>query len=242
MGKKSKGPSIGTRMSLGGYDDLLDKYDVQGPSFGRGGNEYRSPEDVERDLLKAAAGHGATINTLQSAALSGKKKAQDLIKNGFQNIGDLTNVENFFEKSAKRHGMGGDFSSPSDYVGLSYSMAQRDRRKLLEDLEPEEVEEEKVKKPVEPIEVNMPYHVAQSAASVDSFHANMGDLFDGRTRGEFAQKLKDDYVGRLTEYSDTHIAGEEPWMKGPSTEEGQDDMQQDTAVMPYAAAGIIGLY
>ena len=120
---------IGTRMSLGGYDDLLDKYDVQGPSFGRGGNEYRSPEDVEKDLLKAAAGHAGTVNALQSAALSGKKKAQDLIKDGFQSIDDLTNVENFLQKSAKRHGMGGDFSSPSDFVGLSLKMAERDRRK-----------------------------------------------------------------------------------------------------------------
>ena len=33
------------------------------------------------------------------------------------------------EKAAKRHGQGGDFSSGSDYMGLTQSMVERDRAK-----------------------------------------------------------------------------------------------------------------
>jgi len=134
MGKKNKGGINATRLILGGYDRELERFGVEGFRYGgkaqeMTGKEYRSEKDVEKDLLKAAAGDASFVNALQSAAMSGKGKAKKILDKGLQNVGDLTNANNFLEKSAKRHGQGGSFSSPSDHMGLAYSMAKRDRAK-----------------------------------------------------------------------------------------------------------------
>ena len=67
--------------------------------------------------------------TIEAAAMSGKKKAIKLQKKGFKDVGDVRKWQNFSEKAAKRHGQGGDFSSDSDYMGLTKSMVIRDRNK-----------------------------------------------------------------------------------------------------------------
>ena len=128
---KSDGPSIHSRMNLGGYDRELKRYGVAGPQFGRSdaGQEYRSAQDVEKELIDAARNDYDTRRTLEAAALSGKGKAQKILDSGFKSIDDVTNASNFMEKSAKRHGQGGDFSSASDYMGLTQSMVERDRDK-----------------------------------------------------------------------------------------------------------------
>ena len=123
-----------SRMLLGGYDRELERYGVEGPRFGgraqeMTGKSYRSAEDVEKDIINAARNDYDLRRTVEAAALSGKKKAIDLQKNGFNSIDDVTNWGNFSEKAAKRHGQGGDFSSASDYMGLTKSMVQRDRAK-----------------------------------------------------------------------------------------------------------------
>ena len=131
MGKKSDGPSMHTRMLLGGYDRELERYGVKGPQFGRSdrGQEYRSAEDVEKDLIDAARNDYDLRRTVEAAAMSGKKKAIKLQKKGFKSIDDITNWGNFSEKAAKRHGQGGAFDSASDYMGLTRSMVERDREK-----------------------------------------------------------------------------------------------------------------
>ena len=126
-----------SRMLLGGYDRELERYGVEGPRFGgraqeMTGKSYRSAEDVEKDIINAARNDYDLRRTVEAAALSGKKKAIDLQKKGFNSIDDVTNWGNFSEKAAKRHGQGGDFSSASDYMGLTKSMVQRDRRKFTE--------------------------------------------------------------------------------------------------------------
>ena len=123
-----------SRMLLGGYDRELERYGVEGPRFGgraqeMTGKSYRSAEDVEKDIINAARNDYDLRRTVEAAALSGKKKAINLQKNGFNSIDDVTNWGNFSEKAAKRHGQGGDFSSASDYMGLTKSMVQRDRNK-----------------------------------------------------------------------------------------------------------------
>ena len=140
MGKKNKGGINATRLILGGYDREMERFGVDGMQMGgrasqMSGKEYRSEKDVEKDLLKAAAGDASFVNALQSAAMSGKGKAKKILDKGIKNIGDLTNANNFLEKAAKRHGQGGSFSSPSDRMGLAYSMAKRDRNKMIEGLE-----------------------------------------------------------------------------------------------------------
>ena len=69
---------------------------------------------------------------MEASAMSGKKKANKLLDKGFKNIDDVQKWQNFSEKAAKRHGQGGDFSSASDYMGLTQSMVERDRRKQTE--------------------------------------------------------------------------------------------------------------
>ena len=131
MGKKNKGGKIdATRLLLGGYDRELERFGVKGMQFGRSsaGQEYRSPEDVEKDVIDAARNDYDLRRTLEAAA-SGKGKGKKILDKGFKNIGDVTNAANFSEKAAKRHGQGGDFSSASDYMGLTQSMVERDRRK-----------------------------------------------------------------------------------------------------------------
>ena len=80
-------------------------------------------------MINAARNDYDLRRTLEAAAMSGKGKAQKLLDKGFKNAGDITKAMNFSEKAAKRHGQGGDFSSASDYMGLTQSMVERDRAK-----------------------------------------------------------------------------------------------------------------
>ena len=141
MGKK--GGIDATRLALGGYDREMERYGIKGPTGGGralemqglSGGDYRDAKDVEKDLINAARNDYDTRRTLEAAAMSGKKKAQDILDSGFRNIGDVTNASNFFEKAAKRHGQGGEFSNVSDFMGLTQSMVERDRRKLNESID-----------------------------------------------------------------------------------------------------------
>ena len=137
MGKKNKGGLDGTRLLLGGYDREMERFGVKGMQMGgrasqMSGNDYRSEKDVEKDMVNAARNDYDLRRTLEAAAMSGKGKAEKILDKGFKNAGDITNALNFSEKAAKRHGQGGDFSSASDYMGLTQSMVERDRRKQTE--------------------------------------------------------------------------------------------------------------
>jgi len=123
-----------SRMILGGYDRELERYGVEGPRFGgraqeMTGKSYRSAKDVEKDLINAARNDYDLRQTVSSAARSGKNKAIELEKKGFNSLDDVRKWGNFSEKAAKRHGQGGAFDSASDYMGLTKSMEIRDRRK-----------------------------------------------------------------------------------------------------------------
>jgi hypothetical protein len=140
MGKKNKGGLDGTRLLLGGYDREMERFGVKGMQMGgkaqqMTGNDYRSEKDVEKDMIDSARNDYDLRRTLEAAAMSGKGKAQKILDKGFKNAGDITNALNFSEKAAKRHGQGGDFSSASDYMGLTQSMVERDRRKFNEDID-----------------------------------------------------------------------------------------------------------
>ena len=135
MGKKNKGGLDGTRLILGGYDREMERFGIKGMQHGRtdrGTGEYRSEKDVEKDMINAARNDYDLRRSLEAAAMSGKGKAKQILDRGFKNAGDITNAINFSEKAAKRHGQGGNFSSASDYMGLTQSMVERDRRKQTE--------------------------------------------------------------------------------------------------------------
>jgi hypothetical protein len=97
--------------------------------------EYRESSDWHNKMTDAARNDYDLRRTLEAAAMSGKGKAKKILDKGFNNLEDVSKAMNFSEKAAKRHGQGGDFSRNSDYMGLTRSMVERDRRKMIEGLE-----------------------------------------------------------------------------------------------------------
>lgn len=127
--------------SLSGKNsDLEKRYGVSGVRMSKPGSETweedtRNRENYRKNMQEGARNDYDTRRTLEAAAMSGKKKAQDILDSGFKNVGDIRNAQNFFEKAAKRHGQGGAFDSASDYMGLTQSMVERDREKFSADID-----------------------------------------------------------------------------------------------------------
>lgn len=127
--------------SLSGKNsDLEKRYGVGPVKLSRPGSptweeDRENRDNYRKNMQEAARNDYDTRRTLEAAAMSGKKKAQDILDSGFKNIGDIRNAQNFFEKAAKRHGQGGSFSSASDYMGLTQSMVERDREKFSADID-----------------------------------------------------------------------------------------------------------
>lgn len=132
MGKKYKNDGWMDSMT-GKNADLEKRYGVDPVRFSRS-DDPNWAEDVEnRNNYTERMTEGFRKDydareTLQAAANSGKKEAQEILDSGFKSVGDIRNAQNFFEKAAKRHGQGGQFSNASDYMGLTQSMVERDRR------------------------------------------------------------------------------------------------------------------
>ena len=137
--------------SLSGKNsDLEKRYGVGAVKLSRPGSETweedtKSRENYRKDMQEGARNDYDTRRTLEAAAMSGKKKAQKIIDSGFKDISDIRNAQNFMEKAAVRHGQGGDFSSASDYMGLTQSMVERDRRKQEENLVSKDFLDQKLK-------------------------------------------------------------------------------------------------
>ena len=115
--------------------ELLDRYGIEGYRSGAGdhGRNERGVDEVAKDLKRAVANDYDTRRTIEAAAMSGKKKANDIIDKGFDKIDNVYNAENFMRKAAERRGVK-NFSSITDRMGLTQSMVERDRRKQEENL------------------------------------------------------------------------------------------------------------
>ena len=122
-----------------GVRDLAIKYGIDLDSYaddgnhrtGIGGAEWNQ---LQRDVARAASNDYDLRETISAAAASGKKKAIEIEKEGW-NYKDLSNVHkalNFQKKAAKRHGQGGTFSTTSDAMGLTRSMQDRAEKKQTE--------------------------------------------------------------------------------------------------------------
>ena len=122
-----------------GVRDLAVKYGIDLDSYaddgnhrtGIGGAEWNQ---LQRDVAQAASNDYDLRETISAAAASGKKKAIEIEKEGW-NYKDLSNVHkalNFQKKAAKRHGQGGTFSTTSDAMGLTRSMQDRAEKKQTE--------------------------------------------------------------------------------------------------------------
>jgi hypothetical protein len=170
MGKKKKPSTFDYFTGSGKLGKVMDRYDVKPASFGGrpgewgGGDESRRrlPEDIDKELAKAAMNDYDTRRTLEAQAMAGKKKAQKYAQNGFKDSVDVIKANNMFERWHKKQGNGGDFSSASDYAGLTWNSVQRDREKshrqfasiqdlnaLRDDLEAQEEASQKQARPIE---------------------------------------------------------------------------------------------
>ena len=116
-------------------------YGFNGPP-GSGGIQKRDPKYYGADVAAAAMNDYDTRRTIEAAAMSGKKKAEQYAKNGFKDLTDVTKANNMFAKMHKRQGNGGEFSSNSDYAGLTYAMVQRDRNKMMDSMTANEQQKE----------------------------------------------------------------------------------------------------
>lgn len=140
MGKNKKPDTFDYFYSDGKLGKAFDRYGVEGASFGGRpgeGHPVRMPEDVDRDLAKAAMNDYDTRRTMEAMALSGKAKAEKYAKKGFKNATDVIKANNMFERWHDKNGNGGDFSSNSDYAGLTYDSVKRDRAKQMETIKDE---------------------------------------------------------------------------------------------------------
>ena len=114
------------------YGINLNSYGFNRP--GHGGIQKKDPKYYGKAVAAAANNDYDTRRTIEAAAMSGNKKAEKYAKNGFNDLTDVTKANNMFAKMHKRQGNGGDFSSNSDYAGLTYNMVQRDRNKMMESM------------------------------------------------------------------------------------------------------------
>ena len=112
-----------------------EKYGIDRDDYNIGFERSGTPDGKgDRDDYEAAINHAASMDyntnrSIEAAALSGKKKAQDMAGKGFNNIQDVIKANNMFEKMHARRGNSGDFSSSRDQAGLTYSLVERDREK-----------------------------------------------------------------------------------------------------------------
>ena len=126
---------------MGKNRDIEERYGIERVGFGGRPGEsgqreaFNDMKSYKDRMVEAFRNDYDARRTLESAAMSGKKKAQDILDSGFKSVSDIRNAQNFFEKAAKRHGQGGAFTNASDFIGLTQSMVERDRRKFTEDIE-----------------------------------------------------------------------------------------------------------
>ena len=120
----------GTRKAMERYGIDRSKYTntgakAQGREFGKA-----TYEDMEKDILKAAQSDYDTRRAIEAAAMSGDKRAVDFANDGMGDFADVLSVQDMQRQQHKELGNGGDFSSASDFAGLSYGLAERDRENM----------------------------------------------------------------------------------------------------------------
>ena len=193
MGKKNKKESAAKSANRWRTGQLNKKERQAMERFGLDTNDYRGGgqrwrhgvekdyDDMREDFKRAARNDYDLRRTMEAAAMSGKGKAQKILDDGFKSPGDVMNAANFSRKAAEKRGVK-SFTSNADYMGLTQSMVERDRRKFNEDInsrmdnrmkelqqkEPEAVEEEA------PVELSDRAKRASGAMDDFSFNAPEG--------------------------------------------------------------------
>ena len=118
--------------------DAMKRYGLDLKDYKMGGGRFGEAEDYDtmrEDFLRAASNDYDTRRGIEALAMSGKDKARDIAKNGFSDPGDVMNANNMQRKQHERMGNGGEFSSRSDFAGVSFGSVERDRSKLNESID-----------------------------------------------------------------------------------------------------------
>ena len=144
MGKKNKDKYEGASFRYGivGVDKnarkAMERYGIDRSKYtssglkARGVGTYKGTyEDMENDLIKAARSDYDTRRAIEAAAMGGDERALGFAEDGIGSLGDVLNVQDMQRKQHKELGNGGDFSSASDFAGLSYKLAERDRENMI---------------------------------------------------------------------------------------------------------------
>ena len=210
------------------------------------GSEGWQMSDLKEKILATMNSDWNVRESINAGINTGHKNFKDFDNGGIRGIEEAMAVDKAMKKVYKHaNGNGGSWGSSAhglgghgDRGGVAETLMARDRAQLLESMEtPENQEKEpKVKKPKE---IQLPRYMAEAMAEHDTFRearrsgAWVQGTRDANARADFAQKLKDQYVQRLTEYGSRHQAGKEPWQVL-----GKDEQEDGPSVMPYSAAGI----
>lgn len=203
MGKK-KPDLIDYYYGGGKLGKALDRYGIEGANFGGRpgeGHPVRMPEDVDRELAAAAMNDYDTRRTMEAQAMAGKEKAEHFAKHGFKDSTDVIKANNMFKRWHKKNGNGGDFSSNSDYAGLTYDSVKRDRAKQMETIKDEYASVsalENLREALEarnaatdPVEApELSQSLQQAQRDVDEYSLSLGSIGDnlfGRTDSDDLQ-------------------------------------------------------
>ena len=226
----------------------LDEYEINGNNSPRfGGEDLKSMNDLEKKILSTMNTDWNVRESINAGINIGHKNFKDFDASGVHSMDEAQRVDKAMKKVYKHglgngghwghsaHGLGGH----GDRGGVAAHLMKKDREQLLDSMAAPE-EEPKEPKVKQPKQTQLPRHMAENMAAIDTFNhgRSSGMTVEGTynpgKREELAQILKDQYVSRLTEYASPHQAGEEPWQKLKAG----DDQQDLSAVMPYSAAGI----
>ncbi len=112
------------------YGIDFNSYGYNHPDGRNSANPKRDPKNLDADIAARANNDYDTRRSVEAAALSGKKKAEGFAERGFSGLEDVTKANNMFRRMHGRFGNGGDFSSQSDYSGLTYDLVKQDREQL----------------------------------------------------------------------------------------------------------------
>ena len=183
MGKQ-RSPGLDWIDSMSGKNrDLEERYGVEGVRFSKmdsssWAEDTENRKNYTKNMQEGFRNDYDARRTLEAAALSGKKKAKDILDSGFKNISDIRNAQNFFEKAAKRHGQGGQFSNASDFMGLTQSMVERDRRKFEERLSETQLEDEDGEPTEELKDIVLSDHMQKAKDRVDQWEGGNTPVYN----------------------------------------------------------------
>lgn len=122
--------------------ELAKHYGIDLNSYSDDGNHRTNIGDagwnqLQRDVANAGSNDYDLREFLTASANSGKNKTQQILKEGwnYKDLSNLSKALNVQEKTAKKHGQGGNFSSASDRMGLTRSIQDKERNIFRQDIE-----------------------------------------------------------------------------------------------------------